>query len=157
MALTDLESLITNLEAFDFAKEQHDIVEANKDVLADLQAEQLARGRDRNDAPLILDGVAAYSPFTVRYKKEFGRGLGAVTDRVTFFMHGTLYKELFATIRPKTFIMESRVPYFGKLLERAGENAVGLAPDERLKFAETYVIPGIDAALFSKTGLRIKS
>ena len=159
MPLEHLNTLINNLEQFDLAKEQEIIIEDNKDVLADLQAEQWGStskdyaGRDIKllDNPQYGEG---YRPFTIEKKKREGVGLGSVTNRVTNYQTGELFRLMKTNINAGKFFFTSDVPYFKSLMRREGD-PTGLDHDQRLKFAETYVRPGINAVLKEKTGLTL--
>jgi hypothetical protein len=159
MPLDNLEHLITALQTLDVQKEQDAIIEAHKKSLADLQAEQWGStskdyaGRDIR----LLDNVefdGGYRPFTIKKKTEEGFGLGRITDRITLFQTGTLYKNLFATITAGKFFLTSDVPYFKKLMRRTGD-VTGLDADKRLEFAEAFVRPGMAAIIKEKTGLTL--
>lgn len=152
-------TFIDKFQAFDFGAEQETIIEANKESLADLQAEQLAKGKDRNDEPILLkdnpDYEFGYTPFTKDLKEKYGKGLGAVTDHVTFYQSGNLYRELFATVNKEEFTIESKVPYFGELIQRTGDEAMGLAEESKERFAENILLPKFNDVLTEKTGLAI--
>ena len=153
--LDNLQTLIRNLRTFDLAKEQEQIVVENKDALADLQAEQwgeTSKDYAGRDIKLLDNPGGTYRPFTIEKKKSEGIGLGSVTNRITLFQTGALYKELFATISNGKFKLTSSVPYFNTLMRRTGD-VTGLDYDQRLKFAETFVRPGIKTALKEKVGI----
>lgn len=155
MPLYNLEQLINNIQQFDLVTEQNKIIEEHKDVLADLQAEQWgSKSKDYagRDIKLLDNPGGGYRPFTIEKKRTEGFGLGAVTNRITLFQTGELYRSLFATITSSKFFLSSDVFYFKKLMKRTGD-VTGLDHDERLKFAETYVRPGIKEVLKQKTGL----
>lgn len=137
--LTNLRNKINALRSFDFDKEQRTIIDANKDKLADLQAEQLAQGL-KSDGSRITPG---YSAFTIQDKKANGTGLGAVTDRVTFFKTGELYRKLRADIQGSTFAIRADTFKFHKAIDRSGVNVVGLSRDSKEKFVLTYTRPGL--------------
>lgn len=157
MPLDQLEKLINNLSQFSFEAEQTKIIEENKDVLADLQAEQWGSiSKDYADRDIkLLDNPqydGGYRPFTIKKKKTEGTGLGRVTNRITLFQTGALYRELFTTITSGKYLLSSEVPYFKKLMKRTGD-VTGLDEERRLKFAESYVLPGVKEVLKQKTGL----
>lgn len=155
MPLDQLEQLITNLSRFSFEEEQNIIIEENKDVLADLQAEQwgsTSKDYAGREIKLLDNPGGRYRPFTIQKKLSEGSGLGRVTNRITLFQTGALYRQLFVTITTQKFFLKSTVPYFSKLMKRTGD-VTGLDVDHRRTFAETYVVPGMREALERKTGL----
>ena len=156
MPVDNLKHLADSLRRFDLEKEQTKIIEEHKDVLADLQADQwgeLSKDYAGRDIKLLDNPGGVYRPFTIQKKRSEGRGLGSVTDRVTLFQTGALYRELFVTIASGKFSLSSSVPYFKKLMNRTGD-VTGLDKDHRLEFAETYVRPGVKQALKQQTGLK---
>lgn len=151
MALDNLEYIISGLQAIDTEKEVVTIVENNKDRLVELQQEQLAAGVD-------VDGqkrVDEYRPLTKAIKKNIGVGLGAVTDRVTFFMTGKLYDSLHAKVSADLVTVESPLATFDKMTERVGNENYGLAPDQREDFAIEITLPEFGKVLEEKTTIKI--
>lgn len=153
--LDDFQNRITALQAFDLAQEQNAIVEQNADKIPDLLARQLATGRDGNNEQVLLNGNAAYSPFTIEIKERFGKGLGAVTDRVTNYMTGAFYQEMKTTIDNDAFETISDVPYFDDIIERSGSVIMELDESSRIEFAESVTLPAIKERLKNKTSLVI--
>jgi hypothetical protein len=148
--INGLLTLRNGLKSFNLEKEQYTILEDNKEVLADLQAEVLAEGRDkegqvRNDQ---------YSDFTVRYKLEFGQGLGRVTDRVTFYMTGAMYKSFFTYLSKRTFEVRSPLERFDKMIARVGEQNYGLDTERKMRYFSEVNLPRVKDILFIKTRLR---
>lgn len=155
MPADHLKQLADNLRRFDLEKEQTAIIEKNKDVLADLQAEQwgeTSKDYAGRDIKLLDNPGGAYRPFTIAKKRSEGIGLGAVTSRITLFQTGALYRQLFTTITGGKFFLKSTVPYFGKLMKRTGD-VTGLDNERTEKFFETYTRPGVKKALKEKVGL----
>jgi hypothetical protein len=151
MALDDFKSRVDALKAFDFGDELEGIVERNKSTIADLQAEQWAKGK-RSDGN---DINPQYSPFTIAYKKQFGVGLGRITDHVTFYQTGELYKSLYAAVNNRQFSIESDNFKFDKAKKRSGEKIVGLNQESKVTFAENITLPEIKKVLKDKTGFEI--
>lgn len=105
-------------------------IEETKDVLVDAVATQMASGHNK-----FGERLNDYSPFTVRFKKEFGKGLGAVTDRRTLFMTGAHYKGLYAKLISKKEIeYGSSVSYADKIQEREGKGIYGPGADAREEY-----------------------
>ena len=78
--------LLKKVEAFDPAALAIESIEETKDVIADLNAEQLYTGK-RSDGS---DITPQYSPITIEIKKEKGQP----TDRVTLRDTGEFYQGL---------------------------------------------------------------
>lgn len=151
MPLLQLERFVDSLKNFDSGSELQVIVENNANRLNELQQEQLSYSKDITGA----DRIDQYRPLTVYLKKKFGVGLGAVTDRVTFFQTGNLYGSLRTQIRGQMFEVESPLPTFAKMIDRIGNENYGLSADQRLDFATEITLPEFGKALKEKTGLTI--
>lgn len=149
--LNNLLHIINGLEALDTHAEVVGIVERNKDRLTELQQEQLAAGVDITGQKRIDE----YRPLTKAIKQSIGVGLGAVTDRVTFFMTGNLYKNLHAQVDNDQFIVKAPLATFDKMIERVGEENYGLSPDQREDFAVEITLPQFGYILEEKTGLKL--
>lgn len=159
MGLEALEKLIDDLERFDAHEELQVIVTNNKDVIKDLQQQQMAGGVDSEGNEVLLKDNASwnygYRPYTIREKEKVGSGLGAVTDRVTGYMTGQLYQHLAVRVKGDEFDVSSDVPYFDELESRIGEQWMGLNEQSRIQFGEDVVIPDFSIALRDKTGLEL--
>lgn len=154
MPTHQLKQFITALETFDFAASQERAVAENTDALAQYQVEQFSSGKDAENNPITLEGNG-YNPFYADKKRKYGVGLGRVTDRVTLFLTGALYKETFASIASSKVTFSSRVPYWPELLRRTGD-VTGLNEENRKDFAYSFLLPFVSKELKSKTGLSIK-
>lgn len=151
MALTGLNKLITDLSAFNFEAELEVIVTDNKEAVVDLMRAQMSEGKD-------ITGMARndqYKEVTKIIKESFGVGLGAVTERVTFYMTGALYESLAATVRRRSFEIKSPLDTYYKMLGRVGVNNYGLSAEKRQIFADKYTLPSIRTSLLEKTGLKL--
>jgi hypothetical protein len=151
MPLTGILNLVNNLRELDTQKEVQTIIERNGARINELQQEQLAAGIGRSGRVRVDE----YRPLTKLIKRERGVGLGAVTDRVTFFMQGNLYRSLRTVFRGTTFRTESPLPTFQKMLDRIGEDDYGLSPDQCEEFATGITIPEFGKVLEQRTGLKI--
>lgn len=158
--LKNLETLISNLSAFDFMKEQEAIIVANQDKLADLQAIQLFTGIDSKGEPIKLKDNApwgfGYRPYTIIRKGQKGQ----VDDRVTWRDTGALYRSLTARITNGQFTIVSKGGSKGEsekyqeMIERSGEEVIGLTESSRIEFAEDVLLPEFKSVLAKKTGLK---
>ena len=137
------------MQDFDARNEVLEIVEDNKQEIVKRQREQLEYGIDVFGKPRIDE----YRPLTVYIKKTQGIGLGAVTDRVTFFMTGRLYQSLFAEIIGENYETKSPLFTYDKMIDRVGRENFGLDYDSRLDFAKSITLPNFKQRLKEKTGL----
>ena len=155
MALNGIRQLIDNLEAFSFEASLSSIIAENKDLISDRVADQIGRKSLDGDGEMItLDG-SEYSDFTIRYKQEHGKGLGAVTDRVTLYQTGELYRMIETEVTIDDVTTMSNVPYYDELMERTGPQVMKLNETNRLEFAQEIVMPAFSEEFKEKTGLKI--
>lgn len=153
-SLNRISSIIAGLRQFNYTGEYENVISSNMDAYADLSAEQMAQAKDVNGDEITLDGVPSYQPVTIVHKKRFGSGLGAITDRVTRYQSGTLYKELFAQVTSGQVILSARVDYWDKLLDRTGPQGTGLDPEMRARFSEEVIVPAFKKVFSEKTGIK---
>jgi hypothetical protein len=153
--LDDFKNRIAALRSFDFAQELNTIVEQNAEKIPDILAQQLAQGKDGNNEPVTLHGETQYSPFTIEHKERFGKGWGAVTDRITNYMTGAFYHHMKTTVENNAFETVSDVPYFEDIIERSGSVVMELDESSRVEFGQKITLPAIKEVLKSKTGLTI--
>lgn len=140
----------------DWKAELVEAIEANTDKLAELQKDQLERGVDgQGDLSLATRG-AFYQPATIAYKKIFGVGLGAETDRVTNYMTGNLYAGLQKKVVGETIETMDNVSYFDDVKARSSASQFDLGESSRLQFAKEVVLPTVADSFLSKTGISIK-
>lgn len=151
MNLVPLQTLINNLQTFDVKKEVTDIITDNKEEITKRQREQLEYGIDVFGKPRIDE----YRPLTKFIKQTTGIGLGAVTDRVTFFMTGQLYGSLFAEIIGENYETKSPLFTYDKMIDRIGRENYGLDYDSRLDFALSVLLPNFKLIFKEKTGLEL--
>jgi len=147
--LKGLETLIKGMQSFNAHDEFVSIVELNKDELTALQREQLSYGIGRDGNPRIDE----YRPLTMMIKSLTGVGLGAVTDRVTFFMTGNLYQSLTTQLSGDVFITTAPVFTFDKMVDRIGDDNYGLSEDQRIEFATETAMPAYRERFKQVTGL----
>lgn len=145
-----LKKTVSALKDFNTEAEVTKIVEDNKGKLTELQKEQLAAGVDISGNPRVDE----YRPLTKYIKRTRGKGLGAVTDRVTFFMEGNLYNSLHTVVKDGKFETLSDRFTFQKMIERVGDENYGLDPESRKEFATTVTVPEFRKVLAQKTGFK---
>lgn len=145
-------SLIETLEGLDLNQAASEVLEEKEEVIADLIATQLARSK-KSDGSEILP---AYAPLTVEIKKREGVGLGAVTDRVTTFMTGKHFDQLYADVNGNQIEYGSRVPYSDSLEEKydTAKGSIHM-PDEDSKeeLIEGHLRSAWQQKIEEKTGL----
>lgn len=137
MPLQNLQRRITAIKSFDLEAEQTAIIAGASTIITDVLSEQLSRGEDIRGQQRVDE----YTPFTVRYKQQFGRGLGRVVDRVTFYMTGTLYSSLVLSIRGRMGEITSPLETYGKMVERIGRSNFGFSPSSRDRVRNEIVRP----------------
>lgn len=135
--LEQYEQLMEHLKNFDAKLTLEKIVESNREFLVQLLRDQMAEGKDTT-GKVRKD---KYSPAYILLKQKEGVGIGAITEHVTFYMKGDLYRSLFAEIGNGTYQILSLEHTYDKMLERVGVEKFGLSAENRLKFAEEVVIP----------------
>lgn len=156
MPLDDFKNTIDKLTAFDFGQELQTIVSEHTDDITEFLKVQMAAGKDGNNEPVTLNGNPEYSPFTILDKKLRGHGLGAVTDRITTYMTGDLYRSMKTNTEGSAFFTQSDVPYFDEVIDRTGDQVMELDEDSRRKFGNEITLPAIQDVLYAKTELQMK-
>jgi hypothetical protein len=147
MSVAAFKNFIDNFSKLDLGKEQQRIINNNKDELLRLQLKQFEEGVDSKSEPILLEGKG-YNPWYADKKRKYGIGIGQITDHVTLYLTGDLYRETFIQITNKEFYFTSRVPYFPELMRRTGD-VTGLNLPSRQYFAEKFVLTGIEIVLKS--------
>lgn len=137
MDLTNIENIIKGLTSFDTKEEVEKIIENNSEVLVQLQRDQLSEGVDITGN----ERIDHYAPFTIMEKNLYGKGLGAVTDHVTFYMTGSLYESLYFKQAGEQFEITSPLETFDKMVDRIKPDKYGLDEEKRLYFAQQKLLP----------------
>lgn len=128
---------LTRLDVVQLAK---DTLSANLDTLADLNAEQLAQGISSDGKRTTLYGNDYYAPSTISRKKSKS-GLSGVTDRVTGYDTGSLYRNLYARLQGESLEYGSAsntAPLFEK---QTSQRIYGPTEESRVEFIETILQP----------------
>ena len=112
--------------------------------------EQLgAKGVDAkgNQLEQQYTGYKTYSPKTIKLKKEFGRGLGAITDHITLYDTGEFYKSGKVEFKDGSFIITAdTIKDDTDLIDAWGEDILGLNEEslsELRQMAIEIIIPTI--------------
>lgn len=142
MPLINLRNKITALRNFSFEKELVNIIEVNKEKIADLQAIQLFTGKNSKGEEIYPSYVA----FTIAEKKKKGQ----VTSRVTYKDTGELYESLFVIVQGRKFSIKSNSFKFDKMIKRSGVSVIGLNYESRVSFIEEFTRPQILEAYHKK-------
>jgi len=145
--LEDLQNKIIALRSFNWGDEMQTVIQANTEALADLQAEQWAKGLAANGSEIL----PPYAPYTIEEKKK-KTGLAAVTDHVTFYDTGELYKSLRGEAANMKYDITSDNFKFKKAIDRSGVRIVGLTDESKERFAEEITVPGVRRSFEAKTG-----
>jgi hypothetical protein len=135
--LDNLKKKVAALQKFSFQDELLKAVTDNKDKIANLQRKQLDAGKDANNHALTLEG-GGYAPFTLIMKFRKNQPL-----YVTWKDTGEMHNSIRAMITGQKFSLTSDNFKFHKMLERSGEDAVGLNFDSRKEFIETVTRPAV--------------
>lgn len=122
-------------------------INETKEEGANVLASQLASGIDGNDKPLN-----PYAPATIAYKRKYGKGLGAITDRRTLYMTGKHYTDLFVTVRNGELLTGSDDPKSKFIEEREGVAIYKFGPDAKEDYAQIH-LPVFKREFTNVTGL----
>ena len=117
---------------------------------SDLNAEQMSQG-------LRADGneiIPSYRPLTIRMKQLFGKGLGAVTDRVTLYNEGDFYRGIKTTVEGLQVVTTSTDKKREGLEEKYGD-IFGLSQRYKQEYVEEYLRPYWKEIIQRETGLKL--
>lgn len=153
MPLNNLYNRIVALQEFDVQKETIDIINENGEYMVNLLKEQLAAGKDMDGNNVTVFGRPEYSARTVFEKKEYGIGLGEVTDRITNYMTGEFYNSIYVAAIGSSFIFDSAISYFPEIIEQSGDRIMGLNARNLRKFSEEILKPQLLLRFKSKVNV----
>lgn len=143
MPLQDLQYKIEVLKSFDIQEHIIDIINQSSNILSDLLAQQLAIGKDGKGQNVTVFTRDYYKDRTIFNKEHFGSGLGRITEYITNYMTGAFYREMFVRTQGTNFYIESRVPYFEKIIAQSGEIIMELNDANLEFFSREIVVPEI--------------
>ncbi|HEX8656210.1 MAG TPA: hypothetical protein VF690_01675 [Hymenobacter sp.] len=112
------------------------VVSQNKPFLEDANTAQLAAGLDRDGQPITPE----YAPFTVALKQLKGQP----TDRVTLRDDGDFYTGIVAQLDSDSFEMVGTDQKTPALVEKYGDEVLGLTADHIEEFRDDYVRPELE-------------
>lgn len=153
--MADAQDLYETLETLDVTAIALDVLESKTEVIADLNAVQMSMSKRSDDSDIL----PSYADLTIQIKQAEGIGLGAITDRVTLFMTGAHYRELFAALRGDVLEIASTVGY-SEDLEEKYDTAKGkihwLNEDSKDELAESHTGPAFKEQVEKQTGLKFQ-
>ena len=145
--LEDLQNKINVLRSFDWGHEMETVIKAHEDTLADMQAEQWAKGQAANGGEIF----PAYAPYTVE-QKQTKTGLAGVYSHVTFYDTGELYRSLQGKVANMQYDITSDNFKYQKAIDRSGLRIVGITDANKERFAEEITVPGVKKVFYQKMG-----
>ncbi len=110
-------------------------IEDTKENFLGLNASQLALGLDSLGNETSLDGSLEYQPATIRHKKKYGAGLGAITDRITLYDTGKMYESETLEMSGDTISLAFNTDYAEEVLSRTGPQVLGLNSENKTSYA----------------------
>ncbi|WP_430897633.1 MULTISPECIES: hypothetical protein [unclassified Paraflavitalea] len=123
--MSDVLQILSDLSSIDVEHLAELSLIENESVMADLNAEQMARGLRPDNSEI----TPTYSDLTIELKQ--GRpGLSGITDRVTLYETGEHYKKLYAEIKGSEYEMGSKDLKSEKLQKKYGK-IYGLSDDSK--------------------------
>jgi hypothetical protein len=130
--MATIQEMISRIQALNQQTEQiaTATVEQTKEDYLELNASQLAQGVDKNGDSITLDGNG-YTPYTKDLKEKYGQGIGAITDHVTLYMTGAMYKSETLGVQGRDILLNFNTDYSDELLGRTGDTVLGLNADSR--------------------------
>lgn len=143
MALNDLKKRIQALQRVDIPAAMQELIMANQEVLIELLHIQMESGLSGNEEPIMLNGEPEYRWRTIKYKRRYGSGPGAITDRITLYMFGEFWNTMFVEAEGASYSVRSPVSYFDKIIARSGPDVMKLNKESMDIFMRYYIVPGI--------------
>lgn len=116
----NITSRLKKVVQFDIAKNVIEIVELNKEFLAELLRTQLERGLDGNGNQVTIRGNTSYQPYTVNEKRKNPPGLGQVVQWITNYDTGLFYSMVTPHTNGHSLWFDSNVPYFRDIIAQSG-------------------------------------
>jgi hypothetical protein len=147
MALDFIIETLENVVNTDIDQIIQDIIVEYQTVLIDLLRFQMSKGIDADGEPLKGKHGSYYTDKTIAFKLAFGSGLGREIDRVTNYMFGDFYSEMYVVLEGDNFQIYSDVSYFEDIVTRSGYRAMELSEESLNEFRESYIIPELEKRL----------
>ncbi len=164
MALDALKKLIDDLGAFDTQKEVVDIIEANTDLIVEMQSDQWMEGRgvdgeflrpfySENPYFKSKESAARYAKWKQKITPNPQRPDDVPNLYINGYLHSLLYADVYGEGSLDAMLkIDSDAPFAPKVFS-VHKNALGLNEEKRLLFAENVTLPEFKKILQEKTGL----
>lgn len=142
--MATLTEIISRVKLLNSQTEQiaEEVITQSKEAYLSLNASQLSHGLDKEGNAITLDGNG-YTPYTKDLKEKYGQGIGAITDYVTLYQTGTMYKSESLGVSGGYINLRFNTPYSDKVLSRTGDQVLGLDANSRDEFIIGFFKPGI--------------
>ena len=127
---------------------------ASKSEYLDLQLSQLAQGTDSQKQATTLNGNG-YTAYTKDLKQKYGKGLGAVVDRVTLYQTGKMYKSADLDVKGEVINVTFNTEYSSDLMKRTGDVIIGLNDDNRADYINGPFFQAFKNLFENKTKLQL--
>jgi hypothetical protein len=148
--LTEIVNRLSSVDVMTLTGEA--VVESKRDYL-DLQLSQVSQGQDGKEKEILLDGNP-YTAYTKDLKAKYGVGLGKVTDRVTLYQTGAMYKTADLNVNNENINVTFDTEYSSELLQRTGD-ITGLNDSNREVYINGGFITAFKALFEQKTQLQL--
>jgi hypothetical protein len=147
MPLNEFQARLNKLLTIDFEVAYQNAMIEGEGVLIELLQSQLSAGLTGDETPILLYESPEYSPFTVKFKKAFGSGIGSITDHITLYMFGEFYARMRLHIRGGDFSIISDVSYYEKIIHRSGLGVMKVSKANMDSFFNLFIKPALEKEL----------
>lgn len=151
MSLEDLKRRIKKLQEIDIPVAVQNALIENEDAIIYLLHTQMESGLSGSGEPIMLYGEPEYRWRTIKYKRRFGSGPGAITDRITLYMFGEFWNTMYMVIKGEEFSIKSPVSYFDKIIARSGPDVMKLNKESMDILMRYYIVPRIRELVIDAT------
>ena len=139
-------------QTVDLRSEAVSIIQDQGEIIADLNASQLAQGIKADGTEI----TPQYAESTIEYKQG-KTGLSGITDRVTLFDSGDFYRGIAVTkVDAEKFTITSIDDKTPKLEAKYGNKIFGLTSENSWTYAVQHFMPRLASYIYQKTGLTLK-
>lgn len=146
--MATIRDLLKRVEKSDMQAIAVQSLEATKEAIADLNAEQMHKGKRSDETDILPD----YRDVTIAIKKLKGQP----TDRVTLFDTGDFYRGITVTVMPDVVSITSIDPKTGKLNKKystAKGNIFGLGGPFKREYINEHLRPMFITSVRKEIGL----
>jgi putative lipase involved disintegration of autophagic bodies len=151
--LDGLLEAIQNLSDFSFAETVDEIVKVNAEEFLDIVRKQLEYGYDGTGNRIyIIDKQGEkkyeYAQYTIDIKRDYGVGIGAVTDHITLYDTGEFHSSLYIALEASgDFEILSSDPKYPLLALLSGEHLLEISQTNSAVLLEEKFFPELQFAL----------